>query len=169
MRRRTVIAGLPWLLSSLPHPAWAYASRRGAPRPFPEGDAEGRVLSAAFDAVLRDHGQRDLEVDHRWKGHDREAMRARAAEVVRAEPRVIVTYLNGQLHAVAGLTRRIPTVYAIRRFPHRGGMMSYGPNPVEVVRRTPTKSDLVVSLTTARALGFETPSALLAQADEVVG
>lgn len=113
---------------------------------------------------------------------------ARAAEAVRAEPRVIVTYFNGQLRAVAGLTRRIPTTYASRRFAHRGGMRSYGPDPLEVVRRaalygdrilrgdspgalpvrTPTKFDLVVSLTTARVLGFKFPSALLAQADEVV-
>ncbi|MCJ2073190.1 ABC transporter substrate-binding protein [Methylobacterium sp. J-030] len=83
---------------------------------------------------------------------------------------------------------RLPTVFAIRRFAYRGGLMAYGPDPAEVVRRAavyvdrilrgddpgalpiqaPMKFKLVVNLKAARGLGFELPSALLAQADEVV-
>jgi len=83
---------------------------------------------------------------------------------------------------------RIPTLFAIRRFARRGGLMSYGPNPAELVRRAavyvdrilrgadpgslpiqaPTKYDLVINLNAARSLGFDISSALLAQADEVV-
>ena len=68
-------------------------------------------MAAAFDAVLREHGQSDLELDHRRKGADREDMCALAAAVVRSEPRVIVSYLYAQLRAVAGSTRRIPVVF----------------------------------------------------------
>jgi putative ABC transport system substrate-binding protein len=66
--------------------------------------------------------------------------------------------------------------------------MSYGPDPVEAIRRAaayvnrilhgdnpatlpiqaPTKFDFIVNLKTARAFGLEVPSALLAQADEIV-
>ena len=82
----------------------------------------------------------------------------------------------------------VPAVFAIRRFAHRGGLMSYGPDPADAVRRAaaytdrvlhgekpanlpvqaPTKFDFIVNLKTARALGLEISSALLAQADEIV-
>jgi ABC-type uncharacterized transport system substrate-binding protein len=83
---------------------------------------------------------------------------------------------------------RIPTMYGERAFVEAGGLMSYGPNFPDLFRRAaeyidkilrgakasdlpveqPTRFDLVISLTTAKALGLEVPPMLLARADEVI-
>jgi len=86
------------------------------------------------------------------------------------------------------LTRRLPTIFSAREFVQAGGLLSYGPNYPGVFRRAadyvdkimrgakpsdlpieqPTKFDLVINLTIARALGVTIPEKLLALADEVI-
>src|SRR5262245_12206186 len=83
---------------------------------------------------------------------------------------------------------RLPTIYGPREHVEAGGPMSYGANFPDLFRRAadsvdkilrgakpgdlpveqPTKFDLVVNLTTAKALGLEIPPTLLARADEVI-
>ncbi|QGY02379.1 ABC transporter substrate-binding protein [Methylobacterium mesophilicum SR1.6/6] len=112
MRRRTVIAGLPWMLAGRPMAAHAQApSHVAALWPFAAADAEGRALAAAFRSALREHGQADLRIDDRWGEADRARTRALAAELVAAKPRAILTYLSAQLAAVSELTREIPVVF----------------------------------------------------------
>ena len=86
------------------------------------------------------------------------------------------------------LAARLPTIYNIREYVEAGGLMSYGPNIPDLFRRAadfvdkilrgakpgeipveqPTKFDLVINLTTAKALGLNVPPTLLTQADEVI-
>jgi ABC-type uncharacterized transport system substrate-binding protein len=84
---------------------------------------------------------------------------------------------------------RLPAMHASREnVADAGGLMSYGPNFLDLFRRSadyvdkllrgakpadipveqPTKFDLVINLTTAKALGLDVPSLLLARADEVI-
>jgi putative tryptophan/tyrosine transport system substrate-binding protein len=83
---------------------------------------------------------------------------------------------------------RLPTIAASREFVEAGSLMSYGPSLPDLFRRAaeyvdkilrgaepadipveqPTKFDLIINLTTAKALGLEMPPTLLARADEVI-
>jgi putative tryptophan/tyrosine transport system substrate-binding protein len=86
------------------------------------------------------------------------------------------------------LGMRLPTMYNVREFVEAGGLMSYGPNFLDLYRRAadfvdkilrgtkpadipveqPTKFDLVINLTTANVLGLKIPEAFLLRADEMI-
>jgi putative tryptophan/tyrosine transport system substrate-binding protein len=92
-----------------------------------------------------------------------------------------------QINTLA-LNARLPTFSGIRDYVEAGGLMSYGPNFPDLFRRAaefvdkilrgakpadlpveqPTRFDLVVNLKTAKALGLDIPTTLLARADEVI-
>ena len=86
------------------------------------------------------------------------------------------------------LIARLPTIHFVREYVEAGGLMSYGPNLLDLFRRAadyvdkilrgakpadqpveqPTKFDLVFNLTIAKVLGLQVPEAFLLRADEVI-
>jgi putative tryptophan/tyrosine transport system substrate-binding protein len=86
------------------------------------------------------------------------------------------------------LSTRLPTMHGSREHVEAGGLISYGPNYPDLFRRAadyvdkilrgakpgdipveqPSKFDLIINLTTAKALDLSVPESFLLRADEVI-
>jgi putative tryptophan/tyrosine transport system substrate-binding protein len=84
---------------------------------------------------------------------------------------------------------RLPAFYGLRNFVRDGGLISYGPDTLDIVRRSalyvdrvlrgerpgelpvqaPAKYELLINLNTAKALGLTVSTALRVRANEVIG
>ena len=90
--------------------------------------------------------------------------------------------------SIWALGLRLPTMFGFREFIDPAGLMSYGPSVPDLFRRAaeyvdkilrgtkpgdlpveqPTKFELVINLTVAKALGLKLPESFLLRADEVI-
>ena len=110
----------------------------------------------------------------------------------RAEALYVVGDALVMIHRVRintlALSARLPTIFFLREYVEARGLMSYGPNIADLFRRAadfvdkilrgtkpgeipveqPTKFDLAINLTTAKALGLDVPLHLQQRADEVI-
>ena len=100
----------------------------------------------------------------------------------------ILTFVHRARIAELAAKNRLPAVYAMRGAVEAGGLLSYGPNSRELFQKAAvyvdrilkgasagdipveqsTKSELIVNLRTARALGLTVPAGLLQQAAQVI-
>jgi putative ABC transport system substrate-binding protein len=118
-----------------------------------------------------------------------------AVSALRAQPNagllVAVDSFTSAHHArIASLAlqHRIPGCYGFRYYATEGGLMSYGPDGSDTMRRAasyvdrilrggkvadlpvqqPDKFELVINLGTAKAFGLDLPRSLIVRADEVI-
>jgi ABC-type uncharacterized transport system substrate-binding protein len=99
-------------------------------------------------------------------------------------------FINTHRGVIMALAHRhhLPAIYGFRQYVTEGALISYGPDTIDIYRRSasyvdrilngekpadlpvqaPTKYELVINLKTAKALGLEVPPMLLARADEVI-
>jgi putative ABC transport system substrate-binding protein len=100
------------------------------------------------------------------------------------------SFYNNRREQLSKLAARhaIPAVYSVRDYVEAGGLMSYGPDIVQMVRRVGnytgkilngkkpadlpveqvTKIELVINVNTAKTLGLTIPPSLLLRADDVI-
>jgi putative ABC transport system substrate-binding protein len=89
---------------------------------------------------------------------------------------------------LAAARNNVPAIYSLPTFARDGGLLSYGPDTVDIFRRAapyvdrilrgekpadlpvqfPTKFEMVLNLKTAKALGLAVPPSILVRADEVI-
>jgi putative ABC transport system substrate-binding protein len=153
--------------------------RRAMPTYVAETEAAGRLLGA--------------EVRAHFIGSATDLPRAFAAiEQARSQALMVknnsLTYELRAAISERSQRLRIPDMYEERALVAAGGLVSYGPNPIELYREAagyvdrifkgarpadlpvqqPTKLDLVLNLKTATAIGLTIPQALLLRADEII-
>jgi ABC-type uncharacterized transport system substrate-binding protein len=124
----------------------------------------GADLESAFSAMAREH--------------------AHAVMVLSFGPYTAARQFLAEL----AIKYRLPTMFAVRDHVEAGGLMSYGPDYSELVRRgavyvdkilrgakpadlpveQPTKFELIINLKTAKTLGLTIPQSILVRADEIM-
>ena len=144
---------------------------------------ETQVAAGALGVQLRTFGARGAdEFDRAFAA----MTRARAGALLVLADTILILHRAPIVDFAA--KSRLPAMYGTRDYAAAGGLMSYGPNYADILRRTatyvdkilkgakpadlpveqPTKFEFVINLKTARTLGLNIPLPLLGRADEVI-
>jgi len=142
-----------------------------------------QAVAPSFGVELSPVGVRDAgEIERTIAAF---AQASNAGMIVTASTSAVI---HRHLIVMLAARHRLPAVYSFRYFATTGGLLSYGPDPIDMYWRaasyvdrilkgekpadlpvqTPTKYQLVVNLKTAKALGLDIPTSILARADEVI-
>src|SRR5262249_25473073 len=153
---------------------------------FRDADRQLRELQDAATLL-----KRKIQILHASNNEEIDTALATAAEeragglLVISDP--FFARRRSQLVALAA-RYKLPAIYNSREFAEGGGLMAYGsdfadayrlagtyvgklltgPHPADLPIVQPTKFELVINLTTAKALGLKIPDKLVALADEVI-
>jgi ABC-type uncharacterized transport system substrate-binding protein len=152
----------------------------------PDAVAEVPEVRAAAETLghklLMVKASSEREIDTAFAGLVRERV---GALIVASD-----VFFFGRREQIAALAARhaIPAIYTVREFPEAGGLMSYGTSvddaqrlagvyvgrilkgakPADLPVQQAVKTDFVINLKAAKALGLELPPTLIATADEVI-
>jgi putative ABC transport system substrate-binding protein len=165
---------------------------------------QAKVIAALVDTkFIAAAGQlRDLQVAAKALGQQIHVIEASTeseldrafATLAEQRPDVLIVaaapFFTGRRNRIVELSARqsLPAMYDVRDFPLAGGLISYGANISDAIRRAgvytgrilkgakpadlpvlqPTKFELVINAKTAKALRLDIPDRLLALADEVI-
>jgi ABC-type uncharacterized transport system substrate-binding protein len=142
------------------------------------------------EAAAQTLGVRLLPVE----AHTRDALDAAFLSAISGDADALLTFAHvfafyHRQRIVELATRhKLPAMYGWREYADVGGLMAYGPNVAETLRRAasyvdliikgaspaempieqPTKFELVINLMTAKSLGIDVSAALLVRADKVI-
>jgi putative ABC transport system substrate-binding protein len=142
-------------------------------------DVAGRALGVRLQVV---EARGPADIDRAFS----DMTRARADALIVAASAMFST--ERRRLADLAVKKRLPTMFSFRRYVDAGGLMSYGPDAVDLYWRAatyvdkilkgakpgdlpveqPTKFELVINLKTAKALGLTIPPSLLGRADHVI-
>jgi len=149
------------------------------------GFAAIQTAAASFGVELTPVGVRDAD---EIKGGITEFARGSNGGLIVVGPTSSIALNNRKLITTLAAEHHLPAVYTTLGFISLGGLVCYGADPISQYRRAaeyvdrilkgekpaelpvqaPTKYELVINLTTAKALGLTIPQSLLARADEVI-
>jgi putative ABC transport system substrate-binding protein len=158
-------------------------------------DAGYELTDAYWNMAERAATSRKIEL-RRYKVRSRDELPATFAEMKRERIGAVLVGGGRLLNEQAAIARlaelslrnRLPLHFKIRAGAEGGGLVSYGPNVADMYRRGagfvgrilrgarpaelpvehPTKYELLINRTTAKALGIEIPKAVLFRADQVI-
>src|SRR5512132_4394008 len=121
--------------------AWPIAARAQQPdrmrrlgvlMGFAERDREGQAFVAAFRGGLQKLGWvegRNIRIDYRWTGLDKELMQRFAKELVALQPDLILTQSTPATAELLQQTRTIPIVFGLLADPIGSGFVASFPRP----------------------------------------